>query len=384
MSPIANRRVIYVYPPLFKYRAPFQEKVRENLSNHGIEYQVAYCDPPLTSVLKADTTELSWAIKTPIRYIQLPKYNLIYQDALSVLKGSELIIMQHESKLLLNYILHMRRIFGPTKISYFGHGRNFQSSTPNSLSERMKRFLATKVDWWFAYNDLSARLIEGYGFPADRITSFRNAIDTKELSKEIASVSLEDLEEQRKVLRLEGSNVGAFIGGIYEEKRISFLIDAAKRIRQDVPDFELLIIGGGPQFDMLTDAVKDLPYIRALGPQYGREKTELAMLAKVFLMPGLVGLAVLDSFAYRTPMITTDYRYHSPEIDYLRHGINGWIARPWHDVDAYASAVTMILRNSELRERLSRAAGAASTEYSIEDMASRFTDGVLQALGSHS
>jgi L-malate glycosyltransferase len=38
------------------------------------------------------------------------------------------------------------------------------------------------------------------------------------------------------------------------------------------------------------------------------------------LMPGLVGLAVLDAFADGIPRVTTVIEYHSPEIEYLVPG----------------------------------------------------------------
>ena len=41
------------------------------------------------------------------------------------------------------------------------------------------------------------------------------------------------------------------------------------------------------------------------------------------LLPGAVGLGVLDSFAFDVPLVTVDLPYHGPEIDYVRDGENG-------------------------------------------------------------
>jgi glycosyltransferase involved in cell wall biosynthesis len=202
----------------------------------------------------------------------------------------------------------------------------------------------------------------------------------KALKAEIAAVSPADLEARRAALGLTGRYVGIYVGGIYAQKRIDFLVEASRRIRAAVPDFELLVVGGGPDTPLVEAAAKTDPFIRFLGPRYGAEKTELAMLADVFLMPGLVGLAVLDSFGYGTPMVTTDYPFHSPEIDYLKDGVNGRIARPWQDVQAYADAVIELFQKPELRERLAANARAEAAQYSIEAMASRFADGVVRAL----
>ena len=112
----------------------------------------------------------------------------------------------------------------------------------------------------------------------------------------------------------------------------------------------------------------------------GSEKTALAGLGRVFLMPGLVGLGVLDSFAYGTPMVTTDVPYHSPEIEYLRHGENGLIVAD--DVRTYAEAVTELLTDETWRLQLRRGGEAALETFTIQAMARRFADGVLEALRS--
>ena len=39
--------------------------------------------------------------------------------------------------------------------------------------------------------------------------------------------------------------------------------------------------------------------------------------ANLMLIPGLVGLAVVDSFAAQCPVVTTDFRGHSPEFEYI-------------------------------------------------------------------
>jgi hypothetical protein len=35
-----------------------------------------------------------------------------------------------------------------------------------------------QVDHWFAYTDLSRRIVEGFGHPAEKITDVNNAIDS--------------------------------------------------------------------------------------------------------------------------------------------------------------------------------------------------------------
>jgi glycosyltransferase involved in cell wall biosynthesis len=129
---------------------------------------------------------------------------------------------------------------------------------------------------------------------------------------------------------------------------------------------------------MVTSAAED--WIHYMGPQFGMDKTELVELAKVWLMPGLVGLAVLDSFAYETPMITCALPYHSPEFAYLEHGVNGVIVQDSESTAAYADAVAGLMQDEAARQTLVAGAAAARDTYTIEAMAERFARGVERAV----
>ena len=108
----------------------------------------------------------------------------------------------------------------------------------------------------------------------------------------------------------------------------------------------------------------------------------LVSLGRVLLMPGLVGLVVLNSFAYGLPMVTTDLPYHSPEIDYLIDGENGVMVKQADDPDAYADAAIRVLLDQDFRDKLKAGGTAALETYSIEAMAERFADGVTKALAA--
>ncbi|MEN9855354.1 MAG: hypothetical protein RLZZ157_480 [Pseudomonadota bacterium] len=182
---------------------------------------------------------------------------------------------------------------------------------------------------------------------------------------------------------VDGSaNVGVFVGGLYKEKRLEFLIAACDLIRSAVPDFHVIVIGTGPDAHILEAAAALRPWLHILGPKFGMEKTELVSLGKVWLMPGLVGLAILDSFAYELPLITTDLPYHSPEIDYLEDGVNGVIVRESDSAANYARAVIQLLQDDVLHQKLVTGGIASRTKYSIEEMARRFSEGVISALAT--
>ena len=218
--------------------------------------------------------------------------------------------------------------------------------------------------------------------PRERITVFRNAIDTTAISQQKATITPAEIEALRAERFAGSANIGVYIGGLYAEKRVPFLLEAARAVRAQVPDFQLIVIGGGVDAHLVQAAAASEPWIHALGPMFGREKTLVASLGKVFLMPGLVGLGVLDSFAYGMPMVTCDLPFHSPEIDYLKDGVNGVMVRNAGSVDDYAGAVARVLTDDAHRAMLTANAAEAIGDYTIEGMAERFADGVIQALAS--
>lgn len=374
-----RKRAAYAYYLSPKYREAFHYALRAEMEARGHEYRFLYAKS-FTNEAKGDTVHIPWAEDRPMKEIRIRGRSLLWHSIFSDARAFDLLITQQENRILTNYVLQiLAPIFG-FRIAFFGHGKNFQAKNPNSLAERWKRFWATKVHWWFAYTDSCADLVESYGFPRDKITTFNNAIDLSAIYEEIARATPQRLDALREDLCGGSENVAVYVGGMYAEKRLSFLVEALDHIRATIPDFHAIFMGAGPDDCIIKTASETRPWIRYVGPKFGQEKTDHALLAKAWLMPGLVGLAVLDSFAYETPMITTALPYHSPEFDYLEDGVNGVIVRESGDAAAYGDAVIRVLRDDAYRAALVAGGQAARQKYSIEEMARRFADGIEGAL----
>jgi UDP-N-acetylglucosamine:LPS N-acetylglucosamine transferase len=97
------------------------------------------------------------------------------------------------------------------------------------------------------------------------------------------------------------------------------------------------------------------------------------------LLPGLVGLAVIESFAARTPVITVDWPHHSPEFSYLTHQENAVVVRRDATPNDYASAVADVLTSDRL-DKLREGCAQSSATYSLDAMVTRFAEGIQHAL----
>lgn len=374
------RRVLFITRVVQSYRAPFHERVRNILAAHDIDYHVIHGEDEEQHKLKGDTIRMPWAKVVPNRLIGAGRATLIWQPLLRNIRGADLLIIGQENKFLLNYLLQLlrRRLLG--RVALWGHGRNFQARSPNSKAERWKRFWATRCDWWFGYTEETRRHLESLSYPPERITVFNNSVDTAELQRTATILSAEEIDKIRVESGIRTDNMAIFVGGLYADKEFDFLVKAADRVRELIPDFELLIIGGGPDRSKLDIYAQTRPWLIIAGPRYGREKVALMLAAKLFLMPGLVGLAVLDAAALGLPLVTTNYPYHSPEIAYLEHGVNGIIVADWQNPAPYGDSVAALMLDEKQRAKLTAGGKAMAERYTIDAMAERFVTGVLAAL----
>lgn len=370
---IKPKRLLLIQEHLPHYRVAFFSQLRSRLQSEGIELDLVYGQRADSRML---TRPLEWAHPVPLIHLG----PLIWHRLGRLTKGADLIIVPQEVKYLRCHLLHLKSRVMRTSFAYWGHGRNFQAPSRNSLPEILKAFLSRRVDWWFAYNDLSARIVRNLGFPTERITTVGNAIDTSGLMRRRQQVTEAELRALREKMGLQSEHVAVYTGGLYSTKRIPFLLDAARLIRKRTPDFHLLVIGDGPERPLVREAAARDPWIHYLGPLGDAEKVPYWALAKVLLMPGGVGLVILDSFALGVPMVTTETTLHGPEIDYLENGHNGLLVACEEDPARFSDAVQSLFVDHAYFERLRTGALASASRHSLEGMVDRFTSGVLQAL----
>lgn len=367
-------RVLCVQRRLAHYRVPLFEEVRKLLAADGVNFELAHGQPTEAERSKEDEGKLAWADFVPCRY--LLKSQLCWQNPGRLATQAELVILTQENKLLYNlWAIGVRH---PKRLAYWSHGRNFQSDRPNGWSERLKRVLARRVDWWFAYTGLTSRLLQQTGFSMDRITNLQNAVDVRELVEQCDAITDTALRSFRTRLDIGNGPIGLFIGSLYKEKRLAFLLDAAAQLAKRLPGFVLVVVGKGPQRDMIEQAVHRHNWLRYEGAQFGAAKALCLRAAGVMLNPGGVGLGILDSFAAGLPMVTTEGGLHGPEIDYLRSGENGLMTP--NSLEGFVNATVNVLTDAKFRDRLGANAKADAALYTIGNMADNFRRGILSAL----
>jgi glycosyltransferase involved in cell wall biosynthesis len=372
------RSVAVLEQRLTHYRCGFYERARELCFSRGIELHLVHGQPSADESRKNDAGALAWADVVANRFVRVGGAELVWQPFPAV-GVPDLIILNQENRILSNYPWLVRRAFREVKVAYFGHGRNFQSHEPNGLRERWKSWLLNKVDWWFAYTEITVDIVLASGYPPARITLLDNAADTDVFRRDLDSVTPAQLDNVRAAINADAeATIGLFCGSLYSAKRLDYLVAAADQIQQRIPGFHLVVMGDGPSADQIRMLALSRPWLHWTGVQTGPSKAAYFKLASVILNPGLVGLHVLDSFCAGVPMVTTSEAMHSPEIAYLRDGVNGLVVSG--TPEKYAAAVAQLLADSGRLKRLRQAALKDATRYTLDNMVTRFVEGVEQCL----
>ena len=374
--------VLIIEAQMKRYRVPFYVSLNESLSRDGIRLKVAYSDPDHEEALKRDTCDLPNDFGMKVKAFWLWPKRILFQPVLGAALRSDLVIIDEGNRFLLNHLLLLLSRLGLRRVAFWGLGINRQVDAI-AFSEWYRRRVLNCASWWFAYTKGSARYLESQGVPGSKVTAVQNSVDTHAIRDVVAGLTSEEKRALRSRLGISSQDkVGIFCGILEESKKIPFLLEASRIIKARIPEFHLLLVGGGPQANLLRETSLDMPWVHLLGPRFGKEKAELLGASDVFLLPGRVGLAVLDAFAAGLPLLTTRIPIHGPEIEYLEEGVSGLMSE--HTPEAYANAVTKVFSSNELIDRLRAGAAVGREKYSLYNMVANFQTGIRLCLRNNS
>lgn len=377
------KRVLIVQRVLPHYRVPFFENLRESLAEDGVRLELAVGLPTKTDAAKRDDAHLGWAHEVHNRYIKVGRgKHVVWQPIWTFAKEAELVVVEQASRLLVNYLLLIRRRLGGPKVAFWGHGENLDRASASRIGEAVKRRMAPRADWWFCYTAGTARLLASAGVRREQMTVVQNAVDVRSLRALLGAVTDSERRSLRASLGIGDGPVALSLGSIYPSKRPRYLVESADQIQRMLPGFHLVIVGDGPDRAIIDTAAVTRPWLHPVGMRTGAELVRYASIASILLNPGLVGLAVLDAFALELPMITCDLDLHSPEIEYLTDGVNGLVLPSDATPEQFAIEAARVSVDADLLRRLREGCVTAASTYSIEAMVQNFRAGVVAVLSA--
>ena len=372
-----RKLVVVLVANIKQFRTSFYEKLYSTLGLEKIDLLVIYSDVSESEKSKADSVDLPKPLGLKVKGSYFFRDRILFQfiPLITFIKA-DLIVVVQSNGYLMNYLLQLFRLFGWGRLAFWGHGYNHQSEG-NTFLEKFKRLTASQVDWWFAYTKNTADYLIRVGYTKEKITIINNAIDTTNFSKQVDGVTQDQRCELINKLNFSDDVVvGIYCGSLYANKRLDFLLEASEIISSKHKNFKLLVIGDGDEKQLLETYSKKVDWLIYCGPQFGIEKSIYFSIADFFLNPGLVGLAILDSFAAGLPFITTDFKGHSPEIAYLEDGTNG-LMLPF-DTKHFANGVSDLINHPDNLFSLKQGAMLSSKKYTVENMVENVSAGILK------
>ncbi|OAH09613.1 glycosyltransferase family 4 protein [Streptomyces jeddahensis] len=369
--------VTVVQPYLARYRVPFFERLAADLALRGIDLTVAHGRPTGALAARGDSCRLPGSVQLAQRVFHIGGRELLWRRIGDLARGADVLILEQALRNLESYPWLACR--GGPAVALFGHGRTY-TRRAGPLARAAKSALTRRADWFFAYTEQGARHVAREGFPADRITVVDNAIDTTALAAAVDAVTEEELAAFRRRHALEPGRTALYLGGLDGPKRIPFLLAAAAHAAERLPGFRLLVAGDGEERARVRAAQAAGRCVVYLGPLSGRAKALAGAASDVLMLPGLVGLAAVDSFALRCPLVASPDADHAPEFGYLEHGRNALIVPG--GARAYGEAVAGLLTRPALLETLRRACRSDAARYTVEGMSARSVEGIERLLAA--
>jgi glycosyltransferase involved in cell wall biosynthesis len=155
----------------------------------------------------------------------------------------------------------------------------------------------------------------------------------------------------------DSKNEILFVGGLSRAERykgLEYLLSAVSRIKRNIGDIKLTVVGDGDyvrNYKRLCKSLGIMQNVEFKGILTGRELVEQYQKSNVSVQPSLsesFGIVLLEAMACKKPVIGSNIE----GIPYIiENGKNGLIVPP-KDIDALAEAIIKILTHPELAQEM--------------------------------
>ena len=208
----------------------------------------------------------------------------------------------------------------------------------SSTIEVYTRWFFRQMDAIRVPSEQYINILSERGLERDRMTVFRRYIDQ--------TFAIEDLERQaelRKTFNIpSANNTLMWAGRLGKEKNLDFLLDICREVMVQSPDTTLLVVGDGPEQDVLQAANADEKRIIFTGRVDRRDLAQFYRMSDIFVFPSTTdtfGMVILEGHACGLPAIVTDVG--GPQ-GIVRDGKTGFVVKA-NDKQAWVAATQGML-----------------------------------------
>jgi glycosyltransferase involved in cell wall biosynthesis len=232
-------------------------------------------------------------------------------------------------------------------------------------AEAVRRLMLSTCDHYLSYTEISTANLLSSGYDAARVTTLNNAVEPLATPSQVMAA-------QRVPLQT------IFVASLVQDKAPLAAVEIIDRLQTLAPGATLRIVGDGPLRPQCEQAASGREWVSYHGPQRGESLRELALVSDIAIIPGRVGLAVLEMASAGLPMATFAVSLHGAEIAYLKDGVNGLFLH--ENIDTAAGELGALLTDRPTVERMRSEAISTASKYTVRNMAVNFANGVMSCL----
>jgi glycosyltransferase involved in cell wall biosynthesis len=256
------------------------------------------------------------------------------------------------------------------------HGTTFRdlktrwaSASSPSAFLRFSREAAVRLGWylfrwlyWFRRFDaiiavseaVRGSLIKNYFLSPRRVFTVYNGIDTQRFAP--LESQIPNSKSQKNIL---------YLGRLDKDKGLTTLLGAVSNFQCSITNFQLLIVGSGPEFDYLNNRGKELGLsdaVEFIGPVPYEETPKYYRAADIFVLPSTaregLPMTLIEAMAAGVPVVASNLG-GIPEA--VVDGETGILVRP-HSVEDLSAALLKLLADDSLCLKMGRKAREVAEE----------------------
>lgn len=277
------------------------------------------------------------------------------------------------------YVLFILRKFLKFRIILWSFGYDPESgfNPDKKINDKIRLYLSQKADAVIFYWENGKQEVSRFSKKTDHYFIAPNTLDTVKQTKYKETFDLTGKENIKTELGVSESYHFVYIGRLLEDKQVDLLIKAYALLDHGKGDCRLTIIGDGPEKDKLLDLSKklNLKNIYFTGEILDEVQTgKWIYISDAFVMPGRLGLSVVHTFCFGTPVISQkkEKHFHGEGIGYVKDGVNGFLVEDGN-ISELAKKMKLIISDNELSGRLRlNAFNTSLNECSVENMINGF------------
>lgn len=235
--------------------------------------------------------------------------------------------------------------------------------------ERLNRLLAPLTDAFVAVAEPHARYIaEHEGCPARKVFVIPNGVDTDRFRPRWPDERL-----RRRLGLPDAAPVVAIVAALRPEKNHALFLEASARVRAELPEARMLIVGDGPcraELEALSERLGLAGAVHFAGTR--RDVPEILSIADVVVLSSHMEanpVCLLEAMACEKPVVATAV---GSVGEVVRDGRTGWLVPPG-DAEAMARRIVDLLRDPPSAAALGRAGREeVLSHWSIDRMVSGY------------